>query len=69
MLQLCGDDRFFTWRGSYEDRAEGTDRVKLKFLAMQESEIKRALDRTKERRDTLFGMKIPRGEIYPFMNE
>jgi hypothetical protein len=69
MLQLCGDDRFFTWRGSYEDRAEGTDPVKLKFLAMQESDIKKALDRTKERRDTLFGMKIPRGEIYPFMNE
>ncbi len=69
MLQHCGDDRFFTWRGSYEDRATRNNRVSLAFLAMQETEIKKALDRTKERRDTLFGIKIPRGEIYPFMDE
>jgi hypothetical protein len=67
MLLSCGDHRFFTWRDLYLGE-QGSRHPRLRFLDSMGREIETKLDRSKERRDTLFGIKIERGEIYPFID-
>jgi hypothetical protein len=67
MLLSCGDQRFFTWRDRHLGEQE-SHHPQLKFIDSMGREIENQLDRSKERRDTLFGIKIERGEIYPFID-
>lgn len=67
MLLLCGDSRFFTWRDRHEIPSDSKHVRRLKFLEAN-LDLGRELDREKQRRDTLFGIKIEHGEVYPFMN-
>jgi hypothetical protein len=67
MLLSCGDERFFTWHGLYEGE-QGSRHPRLRFIESMGREIKNELDRSKERTDTLFGIKIERGEIFPFLD-
>ena len=67
MLLLSGDDRFFTWRCKYERDGDHRRDRRLRFLESQ-FDVNRELDREKERKQTLFGIKTEPGEVYPFMN-
>src|ERR1051326_4026824 len=67
MLLSCGDHRFFTWRHLYlgDQRSR---QARFRYIDSMGREIENELDRSKERRDTLFGIKVERGEIYPFID-
>lgn len=67
MLLLCGDSRFFTWRHKYEKGEDFNHLRRLKLLDAN-LDVNREMDREKQRKDTLFGIKIEQGEVYPFMN-
>jgi hypothetical protein len=67
MLLSCGDHRFFTWHEFYEGK-QGSDHPRLKFIESMGRDLRSELDRSKERRDTLFGIEVERGEIYPFID-
>lgn len=62
---MCGDIRFFTWRNKYELESNSNHIRRLKFLEAN-VDVKQGLDRENRRKETLFGIKIERGEIYPF---
>jgi hypothetical protein len=66
MLLSCGDHRFFTWCNVYQEK-QGIRHPRLRFIDSMGREMENALDRSKERRDTLFGIKVERGEIVPFL--
>jgi hypothetical protein len=38
-----------------------------KFLVARRRDLQERLDREKDRKEILFGVKIARGEIFPFM--
>ena len=68
-LQLflgCADERFFLWRRQHEDETPQTQR-KLKFLRSG-FDLERELNHERGRKDTLFGIKIERGEVFPFID-
>ncbi len=65
MLLSCGDHRFFTWCNVYQEKQE-MRHPRLRFIDSMGREMENELDRSKERRDTLFGIKVERGEIVPF---
>jgi hypothetical protein len=67
MLLLCGDSRFFTWRHKYEKDEDSKHLRRLKLLDAN-LDVNREMDREKQRKDTLFGIRIEQGEVYPFMN-
>jgi hypothetical protein len=67
MLLSCGDHRFFTWRDLYVGE-NGSRHPRLKFIDSMGREIEKELDRSKKRKDTLFGIKVERGEIFPFLD-
>jgi hypothetical protein len=66
MMLECGDERFHTWRGRIETEGVDVDR-KRRFVGASWQSTKRALNRENKRKDHLFGYKIPRGEIFPFV--
>jgi hypothetical protein len=67
MLLFCGDHRFFTWRDLYLGE-QGLSHLRLRFIDSMGREIEKELDRSKERKDTLFRIKVERGEIFPFLD-
>lgn len=68
MALACGDLRFFVWRSLYEDIQKPRQNQRLRFLEAQITEIEKSLDHNNDRKKTLFGIKIERGEIFPFIN-
>jgi hypothetical protein len=67
MVLSCADSRFFLWRRHYESpQNEETDR-RLRFLEAQPEKLKERLDRKKTRKDTLFGIRVSKGEVAPFL--
>lgn len=64
----CGDQRFKVWRKTIEERDRGDTDRKDSFLAVNWDQVVKKLDREKDRKDTLFGIKIPHGEVVPFVN-
>lgn len=66
VLTKCGDHRFFTWSGGFE-RDDMRHHRRLRFVHSRRVDLERMLDRTKERESTLFGIRIEKGEIAPFM--
>ena len=68
MMLECGDERFYTWRRQIESEG-GTDvDRKLRFVAASWQSTKRSLDREKKRKDHLFGLSVPKGQILPFLD-
>jgi len=64
----CGDERFYTWRREIE-RQPGVDvDRKVRFVMSSWQSTQRALDRKDKRKDHLFGLKIPRGQVFPFVS-
>lgn len=66
------DERFLDWRGSIESEYSGIETTKrrLQFLQLgwhTRRALRQEIDRDKERRERLFGIKIQPGEIEPFM--
>lgn len=62
----CADRRFYVWRRNYEESSADHIDKKLRFVEARNQRIDRDLKRDKKRQDTLFGIKIERGEILPF---
>lgn len=67
MMLECGDERFYTWRGRIETEGGVDVDRKRRFARASWQSTKRALNRENKRKDHLFGYKIPRGEIFPFV--
>ena len=65
MMLQCADRRFFIWRAEYEI---GAPRKRLRFLKGIDDEVSKSLKREKQRDETLFGIKIERGEVFPFVH-
>jgi hypothetical protein len=63
----CGDERFYTWRHQIESEGGIDVDRKLRFVAANWQTTKRALDREKKRKDHLFGLSVPKGQILPFV--
>jgi hypothetical protein len=64
----CGDERFYTWRQEIE-REPGVDvERKVRFVTASWQSTQRALDRKDKRKDHLFGLKTPRGQVFPFVS-
>jgi len=64
MMLQCADGRFFIWRAQYEIEASSK---RLRFLKGIDDEVNKLLKRDKQRNETLFGIKIERGEVFPFV--
>jgi hypothetical protein len=60
------DDRLRIWAGSDVVAATAQGEPRFKYIEMNDDYIQRHLRRERERKDCLFGIKIPRGEIFPF---
>jgi len=67
MMLASADERFFTWRSKFESE-HGLPSHRLRFLASTLINLESTLDRQSKRKSTLFGIKIERGEIFPFMD-
>ena len=65
MLLSCGDHRFFTWCRSFE-RGKGDRHLRL--IESMGRNLRDDLDRSSERKRTFFGIKVERGEIFPFVD-
>jgi hypothetical protein len=68
ILLACGDQRVFIWRSRYENGTLLQHARRVRYLNMQESQLEKELDRERERKETFLGVKIQRGEIFPFVN-
>jgi hypothetical protein len=71
-LEMClssADLRFTIWQARLGKMPETADLAarRRKFLLARRRDIQERLDREKDRREILFGVKIARGEIFPFM--
>lgn len=65
MLVACADARWTTWAGSWNEASKAR---RLAFLAAAEGELKRACEEAdRERQDMFLGLKITRGEVFPFV--
>lgn len=65
MLVACADARWTTWTGCWNEALKPR---RLAFLAAAEGELKRACEeRERERRDLFLGLKVTRGEVFPFL--
>ncbi len=60
------DERWFLWAGSDAVSATALGESRFKFIEMNKDYVQRHLRRERERKDYLFGIKISRGEIFPF---
>jgi hypothetical protein len=71
-LEMClssADLRFNIWQahlGKVPETAELAAR-RRKFLVARRRDLQERLGREKDRKEILFGVKIARGEIFPFM--
>lgn len=64
MMVACADARWTTWTGCWNDASKPR---RLAFLSGAAGELKRACEETeRERRDLFLGLKITRGEVFPF---
>lgn len=64
MMVACADARWTTWTGCWNDASKPR---RLAFFAAAEGELKRACEEAeRERRDLFLGLKITRGEVFPF---
>ena len=64
----CGDRRFNVWRRTFDEKEGAEVRRRIAHLDYNHDRITNALDRKKEREDTLFGIRIARGSVVPFIN-
>lgn len=65
MLVACADARWTTWTGCWNEISKPR---RLAFLAAAEDDIKRACEEIdRERRNMFLGLKVTRGEIFPFI--
>ena len=65
MLVACADARWTTWTGCWNEASKPR---RLAFLAAADGELKQACkEAERERRDLFLGLKITRGEVFPFM--
>jgi hypothetical protein len=68
MMLECGDERFYTWRRQIESEVGVEVDRKLRFIAASWQSTKRSLNREKKRKDRLFGITVPKGQILPFVD-
>ena len=66
LMKKCADERFFTWRENFETEIDSKQRRRLSYLE-SDFELRRDLDRQKERRKHLFGIKVERVDVFPFV--
>jgi hypothetical protein len=67
MLIECADERFFTWCDESETIPKSMQDRRLRILASRGQNLKETFNRDKARRDTLFGIKVERDEVVPFV--
>jgi hypothetical protein len=67
VMMRCGDERFFLWGSLGTTPADPTMARRTRFVTAREDQTEQKLGREKERKETLFGMKIERGELFPFL--
>jgi hypothetical protein len=68
MMLECSDERFYTWRRQLESESDANVERKLRFIAASWQSTKRSLNREKKRKDHLFGLPVPKGQIFPFVD-
>lgn len=66
MVKFCADQRLFVWWSAPNIPAESTAAHRLRFFQAQQDRLEHDIDRDQKRKDTLFGIKIEAGEIFPF---
>ncbi len=65
MLVACADARWTTWNGCWNNALKPR---RLAFLAAAAGDLKRACEESeRERRELFLGLKITRGEVFPFL--
>jgi hypothetical protein len=73
LVLALADERFLNWRSEVEQECApgGLVEVRLRFLALgwTERELEQRVDRSKDRKERLFGIRIEKGEIFPFMSQ
>jgi hypothetical protein len=73
LVLALADERFLSWRSEVEQGCApgGLVETKLRFFALgwSELELGQQIDRSKDRKERLFGIKIEKGEIFPFMSQ
>jgi hypothetical protein len=69
VMLSCADQRFYVWHGRHAAEAAEKAERKIKFLNSNRHELEKALDREKKLKDTFLGIKIARGEVFPFFDE
>jgi hypothetical protein len=72
LVLALADERFLNWRVEAERECAGSETVenRLRFLSLgweRQRDLRKEIGRENERKERLFGLKIQRGEIFPFM--
>lgn len=60
------DERWYLWNKNISDSLVTPREDRIKIIEMNWQHVKRNLRRERERKDHLFGIKIPKGEVFPF---
>lgn len=73
LVLTLADERLLNWRANVEEECSDQDRTRerLRFLDLgwaSGRELRKELSRSDKRKKTLFGIDIPTGEIFPFMD-
>jgi hypothetical protein len=67
VMLRCADHRFYIWHRQYVPQAPERVHQRMRFLNANGHDIETTLDHQKQREDTLFGIRIERGEVFPFL--
>lgn len=67
MTFRCADERFYTWCALVESRGTSDD-DKLRHVRTNSQYIRNQVKKDGKRKDTLFGIKVQRGEVFPFVD-
>jgi hypothetical protein len=72
LVLALADERFLNWHAEIEGECAGSETAerRLRFLSLgweDQGNLRKEIDRERQRKDLLFGLKIQRGEIIPFM--
>jgi hypothetical protein len=68
VVRETADRRFHVWSPECVHNNVDDAEFRLKFLAANQRDFEKALDRQKDLKDSLFGIKIEHDQIFPFFN-